>query len=407
MIGRVEGQVILVAGAIPGERVVARVERTGKGVAYARTVDIEARSEDRRDPFTDPQCGGCLYAHIAYSRQLEIKARVVGDAFARIGRMPLAGPPSVARSPDEGYRMRARLHVRGGRAGFFREGTHEVCDARATRQLLPDTCGVLEQLAALVAALGKADAGDIEFSENLDASGRAIHLDMPGSRIDPGELFPRLDGVTGLSAWTSARSPSAAAPARIVTAGDPHVVDALEIEGCEVRLRRHVLAFFQGNRYLLRSLVLHVLQQLEPGGAVMDLYAGVGLFAVSAALVRGVRVTAVEGDRVAAQDLAENAKSAEGRVVPLRLPIEAVVAPRERPSAVIVDPPRTGMSREALDAAIAVGGRTMIYVSCDVATLARDARRLVDAGYELEKVDCFDLFPNTPHVESVAVFRRA
>src|SRR5580698_6477989 len=122
MIARVHGQVVLVSGAIPGERVVARVERVGKGVAYAGTVEIEEPSADRRAPSADPLCGGCLYSHIAYPRQLEIKSQVIADAFKRIGRLQLPAPAAVTGSPEDGYRMRARLHVRDHRFGFFREG---------------------------------------------------------------------------------------------------------------------------------------------------------------------------------------------------------------------------------------------------------------------------------------------
>ena len=93
MIARVEGRVVLVAGAIPGERVRARIERIGKGVVFAETIAVDEPSADRRTPFTDPACGGCLYAHIAYPRQLEIKSQVIADAFARIARVRL---PAVA-----------------------------------------------------------------------------------------------------------------------------------------------------------------------------------------------------------------------------------------------------------------------------------------------------------------------
>src|SRR5436190_2539400 len=121
MIARVDGRVVLVGGAIPGERVTARVERVAKGVVYAETTAIDDPSADRRPAFADPLCGGCLYAHIAYARQLELKSLVIADAFARIGRLPLASAVRVTPSPEEGYRMRARLHVGGARIGFFRE----------------------------------------------------------------------------------------------------------------------------------------------------------------------------------------------------------------------------------------------------------------------------------------------
>ena len=135
-----------------------------------------------------------------------------------------------------------------------------------------------------------------------------------------------------------------------------------------------------------------------------DLYAGVGVFAVSLAALGRTRVTAVEGDRVTGADLAANAKPFPGlRVV--RSPVEAFLGAGGGggDETLIVDPPRTGMSRDAMAAVVARGARRVVYVSCDVATLARDVRRLVDAGYELAHVEAFDLFPSTAHVETLAV----
>lgn len=406
MIARVDGQVVLVGGAIPGERVTGRVERVGKGVAYADTTSVEVASSDRRAAFTDPLCGGCLYAHIAYARQLDIKALVIADAFGRIGHLELPSAVGVAGSPEEGYRMRARLHVRGRDVGFFREGTHEICDVRATRQLLPATCDVLERLVFGVRSLGVDLVREIEVSENVDASNRVVHLES-ATAIDAGALEPiaATDGLTGMVV----SSPPSEAGSRVTkVAGSEHVTDVLTIgDHAPIELRRHVLAFFQGNRYLLKDLVSHVVTQVPRGSETIDLYAGAGLFAVSAAAIRGARVTAVEGDRVAAADLAANAGAAGGAVTAVHQPVEAfVAASRHRPATLIIDPPRTGMSREALDGAIRLRAGRIVYVSCDIATLARDSRRLVDAGYALERLDGFDLFPNTPHVETVVVFER-
>ena len=401
MIARANGQVVLVGGAIPGERVTARIERIGKGVAYAQAVGVEEPSPDRREPFTDALCGGCLYAHVAYPRQLVIKGEVVADAFARIARLPLDRPVPVAASPGEGYRMRARLHVRGGRIGFFREGTHELCDARSTRQLLPETFDLLARLEAGLRSLGAAGIQEIELSENVSASGRVVHLGATAP-VDPRSCAPlALDGLTGLSFQRPGGPPA-------TLSGDPHVSDELELHGRAVTLRRHVLAFFQGNRFLLPALVERVISAVPEGAAVVDLYAGAGLFSVPAAVIRGARVVAVEGDRIAARDLEVNARQAGGAVTALRMPVEsfALMPPRATDVA-IVDPPRTGLSREALAATIGLNAARLIYVSCDVATLARDARRLADAGYTLVQLDAFDLFPNTPHVETVAVFDRA
>ena len=399
MIARADGQVVLVAGAIPGERLTARVERVARGVAYAQTLSVEEPSADRRNVFADPLCGGCLYAHIDYPRQLAIKAEVVADAFARIGRIVLSAPVRVAGSADEGYRMRARLHLRGGRAGFFREGSHEVCDVRGTRQLLPATCDVLERLASGLRSLGLDAVRELEVSENVEASQRAVHLEA-ASPVDPGPLgvLARADGLTGLSLGQQS-------PGEVTIGGDPYVTDALSIGKHRVVLRRHVLSFFQGNRFLLRDLAASVVGQIEAESGVVDLYSGAGLFAVTAAVVRRARVIAVEGDRTAARDLEANARASGAAIEPVFQAVEEFTASaRARPRTLIVDPPRTGMSREALDGAIRLGAREVVYVSCDIATLARDSRRLLDAGHAIRRVDAFDLFPNTPHVETVGRF---
>jgi 23S rRNA (uracil1939-C5)-methyltransferase len=418
MIARADRLVVLVSGAIPGERVRAKIERVGKGVAYAVAVEIEEPSGDRRAAGGDPLCGGCLYAHIAYPRQLELKALVIADAFARIGRLELPAAVRVAPSPEEGYRMRARLHVRGRLVGFFREGTHDVCDVRQTRQLLPATSDALDRLVAAAHSLAFDSLREIELAENLDASERVVYLDVAAaaainavnanSAVNAARALERLattDGLTGL-----------AAPGAVH--GEVYVTDTIAVDDHPpVALRRHVLAFFQGNRYLLNQLAAHVVAQVPPGGAVVDLYAGVGVFAMTAAATRGSRVTAVEGDRIAAEDLAANAAASNGAVVAIHQSVEAFLSgavssarlgpDRDRLApTLIVDPPRTGLSREALDGVCRCSASRIVYVSCDVATLARDARRIVDNGYAIEQVDAFDLFPNTPHVETVTIFAR-
>ena len=401
MIARVDGQVVLVAGALPGERVSARIDRVGKGVAYAETVAVDEPSSDRRDPHTDPLCGGCLYAYITYQRQLEIKSVVIADAFRRIARLSLPARVPVAPSPTTGYRMRARLHRRGRRLGFFREGTHDVCDARTTGQLLAATCDVLDRVGAALAAMATDTVREVEVTENVDASERVVHLqtapDSQGSSLDT--LASTIEHVTGMTM-------SVAAGCHVLR-GSAHVTDQLVFANeTTVRIRRHVLAFFQGNRFLLRDLAEHVSAQIPERSIVVDLYAGGGLFSVAAARLRHALVTAVEGDRVAADDLAANASSTDGAVTAVHQSVETFTAVRSNPDVVIVDPPRTGMSKEALASVVRLRAARVVYVSCDVATLARDARRLVDSGYAITRADAFDLFPNTPHVETVVVFER-
>ena len=397
MIARLDGQIVLVSGAIPGERVTALVERIGKGVVYADTVSVEHASPNRREVTADPLCGGCLYAHVTYDHQLEIKAAVVADAFWRIAHLEMPTPIHVVPSPEDGYRMRARLHVRAGRVGFFREGTHEICDVRQTRQLLPATCDVLDRIAVELRSSDGDAVREIELAENIDASERVVELDsIRPLKRSVVERIAATDGLTGVVSGADA-------------CGSAHVTDRLALEPHhQITLRRHVRVFFQGNRFLLPDFVAHVVRQVPERSVVIDLYAGVGLFSLGAALVRDARVTAIEGDGVAAADLRDNAARSHGALTALHEAVELFVGTRRRelshPHAVIVDPPRTGMSREALDGVIRLHARRLVYVSCDVATLARDARRLADAGYAITEIDALDLFPNTPHVETVVVF---
>lgn len=378
MIGRHEGRIVFVLGAIPGERVRARVERVEKRMAFAFTEDVLEASPDRIGPGFDIRCGGCLFAHIAYERQLALKAAVIADAFGRLGRIPLENV-RVAESPREGYRMRARLHVRAGRAGFYREGTHDLCDAGPTRQLLPDS------LAAVEAALAEADAVGsravaAEVSENLAGDERGILVELEGG------------------GYLSAGDPSVADPLARLTGG--RVTDG--------ELRRRPASFFQANRFLVPQLVTTVLDAIPREGPILDLYAGVGLFAVALAGDGRDRVTAVEGDRSAGADLEGNAAAFRAAVEPVVAPVEEYLTRTHigRASTIVVDPPRAGISKPAMEAIASHGASRIVYVSCDPPTMARDARRLLDAGYLLESLEAFDLFPNTPHVESVGIFGR-
>jgi 23S rRNA (uracil1939-C5)-methyltransferase len=408
MLARHEGQVVLVWGAIPGERVEAHVERAGKGVLYAVTERVLEPSADRRAA-ADWRCGGNVFAHVAYERQLQLKADIIRDAFGRIGRLPLTTVPAVVGSPEHGYRMRARLHAQGGRIGFYREGTHELCDATGTRQLRPDAESWIAHAQTVLLRDRLTGLAAIEMAENVAGDERACHLDLHAG-VDPAPFVGLAESLVGLSAQPSDRRDA------VRVAGTPVVTEVLRVrDGVPpLTLRRDVRAFFQGNRFLLERLVEHVLS-LVPDGPVLDLYAGVGLFGLALAARGADAVTLVEGDPVSGADLERNAEPYRDRARVERRSVETFLAAPGRRNeqradtgvgTVILDPPRTGVSKDALAAVIAHRPRHLVYVSCDVATLARDARALIDAGYDAGAMTAFDLFPNTAHVETVATFRR-
>jgi len=398
MLARHEGMVVLVAGAIPGEPVRVRIERAERSLAFGRVVEVLDPHPSRRAVEGDPRCGGSVLAHVAYDEQCRLKGEIIRDGLARVGRIPLPEPIPVTPSPETGYRMRARLHLRGGRAGFFLEGTHQVCDAAITRQLLAEAAQAVDDLAGGLAAAGFTADADIELSENRAGDQRVLHVDVMGE--PPAGALPALEavgGVTGLT-WSSARATSLQ-----VTFGQPFVADLVR----GVRLRRHPQAFFQGNRYLIDELVASVVDACEPG-PVVDLYAGVGLFGLCLAATGRHQVTAVEGHDASAADLEVNAGPLGDSVRVERTSVERFVARRHArtPFTLVLDPPRTGMTRDAAAGAVAMKPARVVFVSCDVATFARDVRKWLDAGYRLDSVKGFDLFPNTAHVESLALLSR-
>jgi 23S rRNA (uracil1939-C5)-methyltransferase len=397
MLARHEGAIVLVGGALPGEVVEARVERVQRGTVWATATRVLEPSAER---VGEPNpCGGCVFAHARYEHQLMLKQQIIEDAFRRVARVPLEAPVPVAGSPVAGYRMRARLHVAGGQVGFYREHTHELCDAATTGQLLASTTDVLTEVASRLGTIPGV-VRHIELAENREADERTLHLELAPD-ADPSVLaaLSGLSGVTGLS-YGHAGSP------RVRELwGEARVTDRFRRGSATWTLGRDTRAFFQGNRFLLDDLAAHVVDALYPG-AVADLYAGVGLFSIAAAAQGRVPVVAVEGDVIAGAGLKRNIDDWRGLVQVKRESVEDYLRGRRHihVQSVIVDPPRTGLSRAALEGVLKVKAARLVYVSCDVPTLARDVRALHEGGYRIRSLQAFDLFPQTAHVETVATF---
>ena len=408
MIARHNGRVVLVTGAISGERVLAVVDHERRDVVMAKVTEVVDPHPDRRQPAGDPSCGGLAYAHITYERQRALKGEIVADGLRRLARTAWTARIPVAPSPEAGYRMRARLHVRNGRVGFLREGTHTLCDAAETGQLSGDCGLVLREVGERLAAAWPVVVSELALSENLTGDQRALHL--TASHVESARLAPLgcCAGVTGISV---ARPGGHKAH---VVAGRPTVIDPVgaivRVSGAlaETPLTRQAASFFQANRFLLSQLVTRVCAQVshEP---VLDLYSGVGLFSVALAVLGRTSITAVERDDFAAADLVVNTATLQDHVRPVHASVESYLEDVRGKAAatVIVDPPRAGLSRTVIERLAALAVRRIVYVSCDVATFARDVGRLRTAGYGVRHLEAFDFFPNTAHVEVLAALERS
>ena len=296
--------------------------------------------------------------------------------------------------------MRARLHVQGTRVGFYREGSHDVCDAVATGQFLSGTATAIAWFARALETGAVQGVQSIEVTENVAGTERVCHVELRAG-AHAARLRALVDeaDVTGV-AVTQAGSFE-------TVAGSATVVDDFPVPGDvparTVQLRRDARSFFQGNRYLLSPLVECVLSAIRPG-PVLDLYAGVGLFGLSCAAARGQQTTIVEGSAITGADLAANAAPFADGVEVHQMPVEAYLdGASGNHATIIVDPPRSGLGHSVVERLLAQRPERLIYVSCDPATFARDTGLLGAGGWRLRSLRAFDLFPNTAHVEVVGV----
>jgi tRNA/tmRNA/rRNA uracil-C5-methylase (TrmA/RlmC/RlmD family) len=395
-VGRMEGKVVLIAGALPGERVRVTVTEDHPRWSRARLDEVLIASADRVTPPCPiaEDCGGCDLQHVATDAARALKTRVVREQLARLGGFGEAAHPLVedCRSvgPDLGYRNHVQLHAApDGRLGFHRAGSHDVVP-------VPHCPIASDDVNTLLAAFG-ADAGATTLA--LRALG-----DARTAIVTPGE------GPVALpeSVLTLALRQADGAPVVVRGAATSHV----DVAG--VSLEVPIDAFFQVNLAGAEALVALV---RECAGEVAhrdvwDLYAGVGL--LSLPLARdGAHVTAVESFASAAAAL-DRAAEAQGLDITIlaervdRVTRRTAEGDRslEAPEIVIADPPRAGLGRRVVADLARLAPARIVLVSCDVASFARDARDLTDAGFRLTRAVPLDLFPMTHHVEIVATFER-
>jgi 23S rRNA (uracil1939-C5)-methyltransferase len=339
-----------------------------------------------------------------------LKAAIIEDAWRRIARLMVQAPVPMVMSPERGYRSRARLHARDGRLGFYREGTHQICDAAVTGQLSAAAVAWIRQAEATLRTSGASALAAVDLVENAAATQRAAHLHLHGGDV-PREMEALAADLTGLSAGRTSGDDDEyrnrpVEDRVVVIAGDPSVVDVIPVPGAQrstsVSLRHGARSFFQGNRFLLSPLTQLVVEA-APDGAVLDLFAGTGLFGLALAAAGRAPVTMVEGHPTSSRDLAANAAGGAGVTVH-RQSVEGYLAtPRPGMPTWILDPPRTGLPEAVRAAALRDRPDRIVYVSCDPATLARDVRAFVDGGYEVRSLTGLDMFPSTAHVEAVCV----
>lgn len=385
-----DGRAVFIPLAIPGELVRIRLVEEKTNYARAELLEVLEASPERIQPRCQHfgECGGCHYQHMPYALQLAAKAEIVRDQLRRIGK--IKDPPVAATVPSAAhfhYRNHIQFHLSpAGKLGFEAARSNQVVEImechlpeEAIHVLWPQLN--IEPVPGLERVALRAGTGEVQLIlESSDSDGFEFsveELPISAVQLGPGGC--------------------------LVLAGSEGVV----IEVLDRAFQVSAGSFFQVNTQQAETMVQYLLQNLpvNPQSTVLDVYCGVGLFSAFLAEKAG-QVIGIEASEPACEDFALNLDEFENVALYEASAEETLNSMNFHPDVVLVDPPRAGLGRAALEGVLAQQAAWIAYISCDPSTLARDARRLVEAGYHLEQVTPFDLFPQTYHIESISLWRR-
>jgi len=373
-IARHEGAVFFVRNGIPGEKCTVEVTSTGSSFNRADVVSVESPSNFRVTPPCSYShrngCGGCDFQHISLDHQRTLKSQVITEQFARIAKMDIAVDVEEV-SDGTHWRTRAIATTnRDGKLGFYKSRSHSVVPVK--------DCLICVEEIGFSQIAGRALKGDVRVE---------ISASNTGER-------------------TIALAPTRGEEKARITEG-PQLLHE-DVLGKILEVSHE--SFWQSHKLAPRILTQAVLEfgQFKKGDHVLDLYGGVGLF--SAAIIDLIgddgQLDLIEGSKVATADAARN--FAANSNITIATGDVAKQLPRiSAADVVVLDPPRDGAGKEVISQIAALKPRTIVYVACDPAALARDTAYLVDHSYSLVKIRAFDLFPMTHHIECVAVYARA
>lgn len=423
-VGRIAGMAVFCFGPLPGERARVRIATVKAKYAVAEVLRIVTQSPARARPFCPVfgACGGCQVQHLSYPAQLVWKRDVVKSALERIGGLRDAGVrETVGMTHPRDYRNKMALVVDrapGGAPvlGFYRQRSHDVVPIDACPIVVP-------QASAYVAALRGADVAEGALKDARHVTVRCAQStgeatvtivsasESTAARRAAPALLERLAGATGIANAFDLSGENAVMGRRLrVLTGRGDVEEAI----AGIRYRVSPRSFFQVNVAMIERIFATLRTLVRSEMQVVDLYCGAGTFALFFAAA-GCRVYGIEENRFAVEEaranarlngLRERTRFDAGRVEAALL-ADAGRAALTGADAVFLDPPRKGSDEATLAAVAAARVPAVWYLSCDPATLARDLKFLTAKGYALVVVQPFDMFPQTGHVETLAVLSRA
>ena len=421
----IDGKTVFVPGTIPGERWEVRILKARAASAFGKGERCLTPSDARIEPDCPsyPRCGGCALRHMTYEKELEFKLSRVNDAYRRIGGLDLRASEILGAGEIGAYRNKAIYAVDAQlRPGFFRPRSHDVIPVE--RCLLQSE---RSDAAAQVVCAFCRENGVAPYDET-SGKGTLRHVFTRSSR--DGRLQVTVVAAGGFGAKTGALAEAvhAACPetegvilnvnktaGNTVLAGDFHTLwgsDTLHDTLCGADFALSPMSFYQVNPAQAERLYAKTLEYAAPEGCecVLDLYCGAGTISLCLAR-RANHVIGAEIVPAAVENARENAARNGFHNVEF-LCADAGQAAAElarrgvKPDAVVVDPPRKGLSPDVIETVCSMAPARIVYVSCDVATQARDLKRFAELGYAAQEAVAVDMFPRTAHVETVVLLKR-
>jgi len=416
------GYVVFVSGAIPGDRVRAVVTKRKRGYAEARTLEVLEPSAERIAPLADHP--GAPWQVLPYDRQLAVKREQVRDALTRIGRLDGFALDDIVPAVAP-WRYRNKLEYSFGTAadgtlvcGFHAPGSwHDIVPVADCLLASEASNRAREQVLAWCRSQGleamdrRTHAGllrNLVVREGRRTGALQVRVVTGPGDLDTSSLAAAVDCEGLMWTRTDALAESTVGGDTALVAGAP----ALEEEVGGLRFAISPLAFFQTNTEMAERLygIATDLADLKGWERVFDLYCGIGTVALSVA-ARAGEVWGLEIVEPAVADAIANAKrneisNAKFFAGDVRLALRELVDETGRPDVCMIDPPRAGLSQKVVRRVIEAGPRRVVYISCNPTTLAPNAAQLVEAGWALRRVVPVDMFPQTPHIECVALLER-
>ncbi|MGZ6194594.1 MAG: class I SAM-dependent RNA methyltransferase [Candidatus Binataceae bacterium] len=394
-VGRLDGKAVMVPNAAPGDLLEVTVVQERAGYLVARAEQVLKAGAARRTPPCPylPRCGGCDWQQIAYSAQTRYKAEVIAATLNHALGLQLNPANLIEPAPAEfGYRARIRFQTgRGGRLGFYEAGSRRLVEV--------EHCMVADAEIRMPHEFGaEIECEEIEVVADRGREVLVAHL----ARAPQASVLERARRLVERDARIAGAVLRSARAREVV--GEVSIAVALE-PGLELEVDADL--FSQVNRAQNLKLVAAVMEMAgaQAGARVLDLFCGAGNFSLPAAR-RGAAVMGVDAEALAVAAAARNAerlglKRAEFAAMEAAELTRFLLRARYRADVVIMDPPRSG-ARELIEPLLRMRAARVIYVSCDVSTLARDLHALCAGGYRIVALRAFDFFPNTHHAEVVA-----